>query len=207
MSTLDTAMLRRIWDRMDMRSPSECWLWTAGLGGRNRTPTGYAVIQHHGRQHRVARLLWAHLHGPIPPGMYVCHTCDAPACCNPAHLFLGTPKDNARDKVRKGRMSRSALVVAAARRQVATINATRHYRLAADQVREIRQRARAGETQAVLGETYGVSRSMISLVVHGHCYRSVIALDIVDRDDDAPPPLTDEDKARAYAEMDELFAA
>ena len=33
-----------------------------------------------------------------------------------------------------------------------------------------------------------------------------IALDIVDRDDDAPA-MTDEDKTRAYAEMDELFAA
>lgn len=201
MSSPDAATLRRIWDRIDMRSPSECWIWTAGLGGRNRTPTGYAVIQHHGRQYRVTRLLWAHLHGPIPPGMYVCHTCDTPSCCNPTHLFLGTPKDNARDKVRKGRMNHSALVIAAARRRAAAINATRHYRLTADQVRAIRHRSRSGETQAALGVAYGVSMSLIGLIVRGQCYRS-----IVDRDDDAPA-MTDEDKARAYAEMDELFAA
>ena len=52
--------------------------------------------------HRAAGIL---TYGPIPDGLHVLHTCDNPPCCNPAHLFLGTPQMNTDDMISKGRAS------------------------------------------------------------------------------------------------------
>lgn len=71
-------------------------------------PTGYGQASRlpgPGQNPRYAhRAAWELAHGrPVPDGMDVCHSCDVRHCVNPAHLFIGTAKDNIQDSIRKGR--------------------------------------------------------------------------------------------------------
>jgi hypothetical protein len=53
-----------------------------------------------GQVRRVNRLvLERKLSRPIRPGFHALHTCDYPSCVNEDHLYEGTDKDNARDRM------------------------------------------------------------------------------------------------------------
>jgi len=77
----------------------ECLEWKGRANNH-----GYGLVSVFGKDEYVHRLAWFVDHGPIEPGMYVCHKCDNPACARSEHLFLGTPKDNQHDAYVKGRI-------------------------------------------------------------------------------------------------------
>ena len=94
-------------DRLIPEPNSGCWLWE---GSTTRDGYGLVTIAPRKSPHRVHRLAWEQAYGPIPEKMSVLHRCDVPACCNPAHLFLGSQQDNVTDMVTKGRFKgRSSL--------------------------------------------------------------------------------------------------
>ena len=67
---------------------------------------GYPQFCRDGKRWRIHRWMYEKHIGIIPKGMLVCHTCDNRKCINPAHLFLGTHKDNLQDSSIKGRIAR-----------------------------------------------------------------------------------------------------
>ena len=87
----------RFWSKVQRGGPDECWPWIAGTSHR-----GYGAFYLDHGMHQSHRVSWELTHGPITDGLHVLHTCDNPPCVNPAHLFLGTDRDNARDSVAKG---------------------------------------------------------------------------------------------------------
>ena len=93
------AEIQRFWQNLTRDSRTGCWPWQAG-----KFHKGYGAFAYAGHRpgyaHRFSYLLH---HGEIPEGALVLHRCDNPPCVNPAHLRLGTARDNTRDSVAKGR--------------------------------------------------------------------------------------------------------
>lgn len=91
--------IARFWSLVSKAGENECWLWN---GPRYARKT-YARFRFHQAQFSAHRFSYEIHNEPISMLLHVCHTCDVPLCVNPAHLFLGTNKDNMADKIAKGR--------------------------------------------------------------------------------------------------------
>jgi hypothetical protein len=107
-----TPLATRLWSRVagPWSSPevgdTDCWEWC----GRWHTRFGHGRIQLDGgrgaRGVPASRVAYELTFGPIPSGTIVRHKCDRASCCNPAHLQLGTERDNYRDRQQRRRFVR-----------------------------------------------------------------------------------------------------
>lgn len=121
----------------------KCWEWVGAISknGYGAFGVGYKMVGSH-------RVSYAIHFGEIPDGLIVCHRCDNKICVNPSHLFLGTQKDNIRDKLSKGRQP----------------NGESHYnhKLTTEQVIDLRQKRLEGRTQASLALEFGIAFQTVS---------------------------------------------
>lgn len=125
----------------------DCWEWS-----RAKTRSGYGVLNDHGTLLYTHRIAWRLHSGAAPDPLHVLHRCDNPCCCNPAHLFLGTPKDNCDDKMAKGREGKRGTLLGAAHHQA---------KLTESLVLEIRQ---SSEPARVVARRLGVTPENIRAV-------------------------------------------
>lgn len=97
--TLEDRLQERFWAKVDLlRSPTDCWLWTAATIASNHGGKRYGVFGSGAKMFtsRLAhRISWEMANGPIAPGLQVDHRHTCPkTCVNPAHLRLATNKQN-----------------------------------------------------------------------------------------------------------------
>lgn len=130
--------------RIERIPESGCWIWMKGL-----TSEGYGQTWRHDGENFAHRLAYRTFIGPIPIGLFVCHTCDVKPCCNPAHLFIGTSDDNIADMLNKERNARGEK----------NGNAVLNER----QVLAIRVDPRDGET---IARSYGITRTQVARIKH-----------------------------------------
>lgn len=94
----------RFWANVDSSAgPQACWPWKKG-----GHVAGYGEMRSRGRLDRAHRIAYRLTHGEFFSGLVICHQCDNPRCCNPRHLRIGTPGDNVRDAVSRGRILRGS---------------------------------------------------------------------------------------------------
>ena len=149
--------IERFWNKVDKKSDDECWGWH-GVGDQY----GRCRIRIMGKKYLSYRVSWVIHHGDIPEGLCVCHTCDNPVCTNPAHLFLGSQRDNILDMEEKGR----ALHLAG----------EQHYKskLTEKEVVEILQKyVPFVYTTGMLAKEYGVERTTISCIINGKTWKYI----------------------------------
>jgi hypothetical protein len=125
---------------------------------------GYGVFRINGRVERAHRHAYAHANGlqlSDINGKVIMHTCDNPPCVNPRHLVEGTHLDNMKDMFAKGR------------RQAAVGERAANVKLTEQQVREIKRRLSAGESDVSIAKDFPVERGQIRYIRVGKSWRHV----------------------------------
>lgn len=119
---------------------------------KRRDKHGYGRAKYAGKVISAHRLAWQLFRGTIPNGLCVLHSCDNRPCVKPAHLFLGTFLDNAKDRDKKGRTAKGEKVGLA--------------KLTENKVIEIRRVYSEGiVSQQYLAEKVGVHPSIVSDII------------------------------------------
>lgn len=161
----------RFWEKVRKAEGEACWEWTASLF----VNSGYGCFCYDRRLQGAHRVSWQMVHGPIPDGLWVLHKCDNPKCVRPDHLFLGTPMDNVRDMVAKGRGVSPTGDAHWFRQKIGAQRGANNFNAKLDEgaVFAIKAGLAAGDPVDLVAHLYGVSGPAISLILTGKNWQHV----------------------------------
>ena len=157
----------RFWEKCD--KTETCWIWRSA-----QDCDGYGIFQLSNprktvKAHRFAYVIF--FKKPVG-NLFVCHTCDNPSCVNPAHLFLGTAKDNRSDCMNKQRHAHGETHASKTNPQMMA----RGERISTAKLKEsdviiIRENVANGLPRAWAAEMFGVSNSCIDAIMQGKSWK------------------------------------
>lgn len=152
----------RFWSNVRIAKPNECWLWKLA-----KASNGYGLLSlKRNRKNRTFlahRLAWMlHNDRNIPNHKGILHSCIGQRdCCNPAHLRIGTQKENLQEMTDQGR-------------RVATVGEAAHScKLTNEQVIQIRNLHYQGVGQHTIARMFKVSHPSIFRIVHRQGWKHI----------------------------------
>jgi DNA-binding XRE family transcriptional regulator len=158
---------------------SYCIEWTGSFSN-----DGYGQTEYKGKNWRIHRLAYIEAYGEIPEGKIICHHCDNRRCINPDHLYAGTQKTNAEDRVKRGRSN------------IKTGEEAGAAKLTEAQAIEIIRRRKSGEKEKDIAKDYNISHWTVGDIYRGKkCWRDI------DRDSIQPYKEVRKDKAGRICNM------
>jgi len=147
-----------IQERIEIDEETGCWNWKMSTASH-----GYGNTKYVGTTLCCAHRLSYHVYKGEIGTYHVLHTCDNRKCCNPEHLYLGTDKENTRDRVLRGRIRNGGNKG----EEIGTSKVTEQ------QVREIKIRLKNGETPYQIAKNYPIGKDAIYHIKWGRRWKHV----------------------------------
>jgi hypothetical protein len=114
------------------------------------------------------RIAWElHNQRHIPKGLFGCHYCSNPPCCNPQHIYPGTALDNSRDAVKLGSFIDRYHGIPAQGESLPQA------KLTAEKVIVMRQMYKAGNMLKTIAEVFNISVPNTHTVVHYKSWKHI----------------------------------
>ncbi len=156
----DAKTIARFWAKVSIRGSDDCWPWEASC---RSTGYGQFRVNKPKRAVRGSHVIACEIGTGFSNGLQVLHSCDNRPCCNPAHLFRGTHRDNMVDLANKGYR----------RPPVQRGSKNFNSKLTEAEVLCVRGLIADGRTNTDIAGFYGVSHATVSLIRLGRTWKHV----------------------------------